>query len=94
MRSARQCTGSVLMVQPSTFEYNPESSKDNTFSAKPTASNSATLDIVGREFDSLRLKLIERGVNVHMLTQSDKLVTPDAVFPNNWFSTHVLGTFQ
>ena len=30
----------------------------------------------------------DAGIQVHLFTHKDYHDTPDAVFPNNWFSTH------
>ena len=30
----------------------------------------------------------DAGIQVHLFTHEDYNDTPDAVFPNNWFSTH------
>ncbi len=40
------------------------------------------------EFANLVEKLQSQGINVHVVINDTK-GTADAVFPNNWFSTHV-----
>jgi hypothetical protein len=53
------------------------------------------------EFEAMVSLLRSKGVTVHVLPSPDSLpsdvdsasgVTPDAVFPNNWFSSHRCGT--
>jgi hypothetical protein len=39
------------------------------------------------EFSKLVDSLTNEGINVHVVI-NDTMGTPDAVFPNNWFSTH------
>lgn len=44
------------------------------------------------EFEALHSKLTDKvngaGLSVHLFTHEEHHDTPDAVFPNNWFSTH------
>ena len=35
-----------------------------------------------------RVLVEEAGLQIHLFTHEDHHGTPDAVFPNNWFSTH------
>ncbi len=45
-----------------------------------------------REFAGLHQVLAEQaGVTVSLFQHSEAHGTPDAVFPNNWFSTHAAG---
>lgn len=46
--------------------------------------------MVAKEASDFKEKLEAVGVNVCLFTPPDD-ETPDAVFPNNWFSTHVDG---
>jgi len=40
-------------------------------------------------FSSYYRKIVQQaGVDVHLFTHEEHHDTPDAVFPNNWFSTH------
>lgn len=41
-----------------------------------------------REFSEAHLKLTKAGVKVVLFCNERWYGTPDAVFPNNWFSTH------
>ncbi len=44
------------------------------------------------EFAGLYLELTEAaGINVNLFQHSAAHDTPDACFPNNWFSTHAIG---
>lgn len=44
------------------------------------------------EFDALAEVLREAGINLAVLQDSAIQVKPDAVFPNNWSSSHAYGT--
>lgn len=35
--------------------------------------------------------LSSKGINVHVINESSDHITPDALFPNNWISTHSNG---
>ncbi|HYW75897.1 MAG TPA: arginine deiminase-related protein, partial [Gammaproteobacteria bacterium] len=49
-------------------------------------------DAARREFDGLVNGLATAGVTVIVMEDTPDPVKPDAVFPNNWFSTHADGT--
>lgn len=41
------------------------------------------------------LELVKfRGVQVHLFEHAEWHGTPDAVFPNNWFTTHAAGELE
>ncbi len=75
-------TGEVLMIEPKGFSFNQETT-DNFFQNK--AALQAPGEAAMREFQDLKKKLMAADINVNVF--SPKAGTPDAVFPNNWFST-------
>ena len=83
-----QSTNSVLMIRPSRFYPNPETAADNAFQRDADCdSNSLTL-MARKEFDAAVQTLRAAGVNVHVFEDTAEPEKPDAVFPNNWISTH------
>ncbi|TVR85320.1 MAG: amidinotransferase, partial [Saprospirales bacterium] len=89
----RNFTDSVLMVRPANFGYNPETAENNTFQSKEGADRTTTIkNRARREFDELVLRLETAGVNILVFNDKDIPQKPDAVFPNNWFTTHEDGT--
>lgn len=79
----------VLMVRPVDFTYNPETAQDNEFMQK--IGGDATKRAL-EEFDNSVKVLSGLGVQVVVYDKSKypeyaNIKTPDAVFPNNWFST-------
>src|SRR4029453_3277022 len=44
--------------------------------------------VARKEFDAAVQKLRAAGVNVHVFDDTVEPEKPDAVFPNNWISTH------
>jgi hypothetical protein len=45
-----------------------------------------------QEFDKMTQKLLEKGINVLVIQDSQYPIKPDAIFPNNWGSFHSDGT--
>jgi hypothetical protein len=88
----RQCTDCVLLVRPASFYANPETIASNAFQSVGSESRAATLAAAQREFDDAVRTLTDAGVRVAVLAADAAADTPDAVFPNNWFSTHDDGT--
>jgi len=71
------------MVRPTSFAFHPEAAKTNAFMSD------APIDGVIAEFEGAVARLRAAGVEVTVLDSPDGC--PDAVFPNNWFSTHERG---
>ncbi|KAG7668098.1 hypothetical protein Ndes2526B_g03388 [Nannochloris sp. 'desiccata'] len=87
----RQSTNEVLMVAPTAFVFNQEAAQDNSFMNTNTgeALSGGVTHQVLKEFSSLYDVLTEvAGVKVNLFQHSLDHGTPDACFPNNWFSTH------
>ncbi|MBK7887763.1 MAG: amidinotransferase [Bacteroidetes bacterium] len=82
----------VMMVRPAFFGFNPETAASNAFQQERKGAIADSLhEQALREFDLVREKLVVAGINVHVFQNAD-VDTPDAIFPNNWFSTHHDGT--
>jgi hypothetical protein len=83
-----QGTNSVLMVRPCRFYPNPETAADNAFQARVDCAADALSTVAQKEFDAAVQTLRAGGVNVHVFEDTAEPEKPDAVFPNNWISTH------
>jgi hypothetical protein len=88
----RQVTRHLFMIRPGHFGPNAETASSNQFQRvpSPTAAELSTLAL--REFDGVVAVLERAGVQVLVAADLPDRVTPDAVFPNNWVSTHNDGT--
>lgn len=78
-------TSTVLMVPPDGFAFNAQTADSNVYQKNqtiPACQQKALL-----EFNEAVATLEKAGIRVIKLTQDPSL--PDAVFPNNWFSTHL-----
>jgi hypothetical protein len=87
-----QAPRAVVMVRPHRFTPNPETAADNAFQS-PAAQEAAHSIAAAayREVSDAVAQLEAAGVRVHLFEDSGERDTPDAVFPNNWFSTHAGG---
>jgi len=83
-----QAPAAVAMVRPHHFRPNPETAADNAFQRPATAASVAAQ--AHAEVTEAAATLEAAGVRVHLFDSHDP-ATPDAVFPNNWFSTHAGG---
>ena len=87
-----QAPCAVVMVRPHRFWPNPHTAHDNAFQAVHSAGLPA--DLARRahaEVTEAAAQLDAAGVRVHLFDDLGERDTPDAVFPNNWFSTHADG---
>jgi len=83
-----QSTNSVLMIRPGRFYPNPETAADNAFQRNADRDSNALTLMAKKEFDAAAQTLRAAGVNVHVFEDTAEPEKPDAVFPNNWISTH------
>src|SRR5438105_2501754 len=83
-----QSTSSVLMIRPGRFYPNPETAADNAFQrTRHLGSDSSTIMERNEVYAAVQT-LRAAGVNVHVFEDTAEPEKPDAVFPNNWISTH------
>jgi hypothetical protein len=83
-----QSANSVLMIRPGRFYPNPETAVDNAFQRNADRDSEALTLMAIKEFDAAVQTLRAAGVNVRVFEDTAEPEKPDAVFPNNWISTH------
>ncbi|HNP54350.1 MAG TPA: arginine deiminase-related protein [Ferruginibacter sp.] len=88
----KQATGYILMIRPAGFGFNPETAASNAFQQKPATDAHGLLQQAQQEFDAMVQQLESAGISVWVVNDTTDPIKPDAVFPNNWFSTHADGT--
>lgn len=81
------------MVRPTAFYSNEETAEDNKFMEKVKATKKKTTEKAIGEFEAMVENLRSNGVEVEVYDQMREEL-PDSVFPNNWFSTHVLPALE
>ncbi len=80
------------MVRPANFGFNTETAENNAFQINDTSLTIAQIkDAALKEFDFFVKKIRQNSIDVIVIEDSDEPVKTDAVFPNNWFSTHANG---
>ncbi len=81
------------MIRPHSFRKNEETATNNLYQKTlEGVSASAVIEQAQAEFDRLATALGNAGVNVFVFEEQLPHETPDALFPNNWISTHETGT--
>ncbi len=88
----RQCAGTVFMVRPASFGFNPETAASNGMQGAPPADGASIARLAQAEFNSYVRALESEGVRVVVGADTPEPARPDAVFPNNWLSFHADGT--
>ncbi|NVJ55353.1 MAG: amidinotransferase [Vibrionaceae bacterium] len=82
----------VIMVPPKEFAFNAETAKDNEFQHKVNDTTEHIRLLAMQEFSTMVNELRQAGVQVVVFDYPlGDVETPDAVFPNNWFSTTAEG---
>ncbi len=84
-----QSASSVILIRPTGFGYDPETAESNAFQQRRT--DPGIQRQAAEEFDALLEALRNCGIGITVLDPVDP-TAPNAVFPNNWFSTHADGT--
>lgn len=82
-----QITDSILMVRPAAFGFNVETAADNFFQQQTKLTSEEMQRKALVEFDAMVDLLRSKDINMIVADDSFEPAKPDAVFPNNWFST-------
>jgi len=89
---SKQTSNTIFMVKPTSFAFNEETARTNTFQNKLTGSIVQHKAAALSEFQVFVQQLQLNGITVHVLEDLEYPPKPDAVFPNNWISVHANGT--
>jgi hypothetical protein len=88
-----QSTSTVFMIRPHSFRKNEETASNNHYQRDlPQASPQDIILRAQQEFNGLVAQLEKAGVEVIVFDETEPHETPDALFPNNWISTHADGS--
>ena len=77
----------ILMIRPAAFGYNPETAFNNYFQSPSSLSREDIQLSAIKEFDNMVRLLKKHEINVMVMDDTPEPAKPDAIFPNNWFST-------
>ncbi len=87
-----QAPASVVMIRPHQFTPNKETAADNAFQRAAAMDEAQAIAHAAYEEVTVAAQRLEaEGVRVHLFEDTGERDTPDAVFLNNWFSTHAGG---
>jgi hypothetical protein len=87
-----QTASAVLMVRPLHFGWNEQTAASNTFQHPPREPPLQVRQQALAEFAALHALLERSGVRVMVFEDLPTPHTPDALFPNNWLTSHSDGT--
>ncbi|GAA4837214.1 arginine deiminase-related protein [Algivirga pacifica] len=80
------------MIRPASFGFNSITAQDNAFQNKTSShSPEGVKQRAQAQFDFFVSRLREVGINVLVIEDTNTPEKPDAIFPNNWISTHTDG---
>ena len=86
-----QAPHAVLMVRPAAFGFNTETAATNGFQQVETSNSTSLNQTAQEEFDGFVARLRKQDIRVIVVNDTAYPIKPDAIFPNNWFSTHADG---
>lgn len=79
----------IFMIRPANFGYNPETATSNHFqNLKTRFSLEEVSSKAVAEFNAAVNDLEKAGINVIVFEDTKSPLKPDAIFPNNWVTTH------
>lgn len=93
--SSTQSTNRIIMIRPACFCFNTETAISNAFQNNQYADSSAAEKIQQQaliEFNRMVEQLRSHDIHVDVFDDTATPIKPDAIFPNNWFTTHTDGT--
>lgn len=88
----QQATDTVMMIRPARFRSNPETAASNAFQDTSALPDQRAQEAALREFEGAVKSLQTAGVDVCVMEDEPEPLRPDAIFPNNWITTHPDGT--
>ena len=93
MSSALQTAAHVFMVRPACFGSNVQTADSNAFQ-QICVSDADVRRSVLREFDAMVAALSAAAIHCLVFDDLPDPAKPDAVFPNNWVTTHASGAVR
>lgn len=84
-------SNTVMMIEPVSFGFNPETSVNNYFMHDDKTPAAVIQKFALYEFKEMVKLLNDKGIDVIVVKDSIEPHTPDSIFPNNWISFHLNG---
>ncbi len=84
-----QITKNILMIKPSSFGFNNDTSGDNYFQKQINHFSQSEIRLKAvEEFENMYSILKKNGINIIVFENDENKKLTDDVFPNNWISFH------
>ena len=91
-KNTKQLTDKVIMIRPTNFGFNNETADNNAFQSNEGVLTKEDIKQEAiKEFDAMVEMLRSHGITVQVIEDTPTPVKTDAVFPNNWLTTHENG---
>jgi hypothetical protein len=87
-----QSPQTLLMIRPACFGFNDQTAVSNVFQQHDPAMNTSVHHDAIKEFDRMVELLSAHEIDVRVFEDTNSVIKPDALFPNNWISFHENGT--
>lgn len=87
-----QSAKNILLIKPAHFAFNTETATSNAFQSQLNETENTIKQKALAEFEVFAETLQSKGVNVFIFHDTPHPQKPDAIFPNNWISTHTDGS--
>lgn len=84
----KQTTNTVFLISPTSFGFNPETAKSNIFQHEVDQGMDVIQYNAQREWEQVCALLVKEKINVIAIMDTHTPQKPDALFPNNWITTH------
>lgn len=89
--TSHQSTNSVFLISPTTFGFNEETAESNIFQHDVPLEKKLIQLNAQREWEAVCTMLVKEKINVIAIMDTLAPRKPDALFPNNWITTHADG---
>ena len=84
-----QITKNILMIKPSSFGFNNDTSGDNYFQKQINHLSQSEIRLKAvEEFENMCSILKKNGINIIVFENDENKKLTDDIFPNNWISFH------
>jgi len=85
----KQLSSCVLMVSPSSFQFNAETAASNDFQNNIDSLSALEIQKKAKEeHQTMVNELKVKGIDVIVIEDTPSPAKPDAIFPNNWLMMH------
>ena len=81
----------VFLISPATFGFNPETAESNIFQHDIPLEKKLIQLTAQKEWEAVCAMLAKEKINVIAIMDTLSPLKPDALFPNNWITTHADG---